>query len=206
MLAQQPVRVPHVARVQPLAAQDLRTRVGAALRMRPDPCVLSTLLGGRPLSERDADAGPDAALADALDEALAHAMGVLSAEVAGVGDPLAQAQHEWERVAALPADFAGIAARRACLLFALHREPATQRRYAEREPELVADLATRVLPVTTPPFIAGMAQSPDAYVVLTTLLLDLFPGEALGGAPAHVDEPVGVLRDGGDREGARAAA
>ena len=71
---------------------------------------------------------------------------------------------------------------------------------------VLADLAARVLPVTTPPFIAGMAQSPDAYVVLTTLLLDLFPGEALGGAPAHVDEPVGVLRDGGDREGARAAA
>jgi len=175
--------------------------------MHPDPRVLSTLLCGRPLSQRDAtDATPDAALADALDEALAHAIGVLSEEVAGVGDPLAQARHEWERVSALPPDFGGIAARRACLLFALHREPATQRRYAEREPELVADLVTRVLPVTTPPFIAGMAQSPDAYVVLTTMLLHLFPGEALGGAAAHVDEPVGVLRDGGDREGARAAA
>ena len=97
--------------------------------MHPDPRVLSTLLCGRPLSQRDAtDATPDAALADALDEALAHAIGVLSEEVAGVGDPLAQARHEWERVSALPPDFGGIAARRACLLFALHREPATPAR------------------------------------------------------------------------------
>ena len=40
--------------------------------MHPDPRVLSTLLCGRPLSQRDAaDATPDAALADALPLALA---------------------------------------------------------------------------------------------------------------------------------------
>jgi len=164
----------------------------------PDPYVLSSLLRGRPLSARnDTDDAADKSLALALDVALGHAMVTLSREVAGVGEPLSQAQHEWARVSTLPADFGGIAARRACLLFALHREPATRERYARAEPALVRDLTERVLPISTPPFIAGMAQSPDAFVVLTTMLLDLFPGEALCGA-AHVDEACAVHGDGSD--------
>ena len=205
MLAQQPVRVPHVARVQPLAAQDLRNMEGT-LAFAPNANVLSSLLMGTPLSARESPPNNDA-LAAALDEALARAMHTLGQSVEGVGEPLTQAQLEWARVAGLPSDFGGIAARRACLLFALHREPETRAWFAAREPGLVADLTSRVLPVTTPPFISGMAQSPDAYVVLTTMLLELFPGEALGGAPAaYVEEAVGVLRDGGDREGACASA
>ena len=161
----------------------------------PDPYVLSSLLRGRPLSARNDTDDADKPLALALDVALGHAMVKLSREVAGVSEPLAQAQHEWARVSTLPADFGGIAARRACLLFALHREPATRARYARTEPELVRDLTERVLPISTPPFIAGMAQSPDSFVVLTTMLLDLFPGESLGGA-AHVDETDPIHCDG----------
>ena len=176
--------------------------------VQPSATLLSSLLMGTPLSAREAPPCNEA-LARALDEALARAMTTLSQTVEGVGEPLTQAQHEWARLARLPSDFGGIAARRACLLFALHSSPETRAWFAEREPELVDDLTGRVLPVTTPPFIAGMAQSPDAYVVLTTMLLELFPGEALGGAPRsgpYMEEAVGVLCDGGDREGARAAA
>ena len=191
--------MPHIARVKPFTTQDLCSMEGAGPSVvAPDANVLSSLLMGTPLSARESPPDNDA-LAAALDEALARAMHTLGQNVEGVGEPLTQAQLEWARVAGLPSDFGGIAARRACLLFALHREPETRRWFALREPELVADLTDRVLPVTTPPFISGMAQAPDAYVVLTTMLLELFPGEALGGAPAaYVEKAVGVLCDGGN--------
>ena len=181
-------------------------RMEGASSSKPDPLLLSSLLFGRPLSMRDhVEDALDTELARALDDALAHAIVVLQQELSNVGEPLTQATHEWARVLKLPATFGGISARRACLLLALHREPTTRVRYARRAPELVADLTERVLPITTPPFIAGMAQSPDAYVVLTTMLLELFPGEPLGAA-AHVYEAGAVHGDGGDRERACASA
>jgi hypothetical protein len=73
--------------------------------------------------------------------------------------------------------------------------------FAALEPELVADLTERVLPLVVPPFVAGMAQNPDALVVAALTLLDSWPGEEIvreDGEEAHVEVAVGGLGDGGD--------
>ena len=71
-------------------------------------------------------------------------------------------------------DYAGIAARRAALLFALHALAPVRAHFAKREPELVADLETRVLPATIPSFLSGMAQRPEALVVMCSTLTSMW--------------------------------
>ena len=193
----------------------------------PRARTLRALLFGASLSARKgaADDGADAraALADDLNGCLDEAIGVLAAEV-GECDALAQATLEWSRVVALPPDARGIAGKHA-----LYKEPALRARFARAEDAtLVADLADRVLPLTIPSFLIGMAQKPDALVALVTTLYELWPGERLGiglgptpvageaeeggegeredGAAAHVQEAVGRLDDRGDRECRSAAA
>ena len=73
----------------------------------------------------------------------------------------------------------GVACKRAALLFALHHEPLLRAPLPPPSP-LVADLADRVLPLVVPPFVAGMAQNPDALVIAALSLLESFPGESLG--------------------------
>jgi hypothetical protein len=46
--------------------------------------------------------------------------------------------------------------------------------FAEREPELVADLETRVLPATVPSFLSGMAQRPEGLVVMASTLTSMW--------------------------------
>ena len=74
--------------------------------------------------------------------------------------------------------------------------------------ELMRDLRDRELPMTIPSFVAGMGQNPDALVALVTLLVELWPDEAMGmeEPEAHVHEAVGAADDGGNREGGGAAA
>ena len=62
----------------------------------------------------------------------------------------------------------------AALLFALHALPPVRRHYAQSEPELVADLERRVLSAVVPAFLAGMAQRPEALVVLTSTLTSMW--------------------------------
>ena len=198
----------------------------------PRARTLRALLFGASLSARkgaaDDGAHARAALADDLNGCLDEAIGVLAAEV-GECDALAQATLEWSRVVALPPSARGIAGKCAALLYALYKEPALRARFARAEDAtLVADLADRVLPLTIPSFLIGMAQKPDALVALVTTLYELWPGERLGiglgptpvageaeeggegeredGAAAHVQEAVGRLDDRGDRECRSAAA
>ena len=76
----------------------------------------------------------------------------------------------------------------------------------------MADLEQRVLPMVVPAFLAGMAQKPEALVLLTSTLAELWPGEQIQAsaeaegagvvvrakARAHVHEAVGVLAEGRD--------
>lgn len=225
----------HVARVERLDAQHLRARQGGGGHAMSDDVLprartLHALLFGASLSARKGAAdGADAraALADDLNGCLDEAIGVLAAEV-GKCDALSQATLEWSRVVALPPDARGIAGKRAALLYALFKEPALRARFARAEDAtLVADLTDRVLPLTIPSFVIGMAQRPDALVALVTTLYELWPGERLGiglgppaagdgeegeggegegGGKAHVQEAVGRLDDRGDREGRSATA
>ena len=162
---------------------------------------LSTLLRGAPLSDRPE---PEAAL-EVLNDVLRLALATLESELGHLdttaGAALAQTRIEWASVIAMPFDYAGLACKRAALLFALHHEPLMRVPFAALEPALVADLTERVLPLVVPPFVAGMAQNPDALVVAALTLLDSWPGEEIvreDGEEAHVEVAVGGLGDGGD--------
>ena len=163
---------------------------------------LRSLLFGGPLHKReqfDIDSlGMD------LDACLRGIMVLLEEEV-GDTEALGQAKLEWERVIELPADSAGIACKRAALLFALHQEAAVREEFAATDRWLVRDLRDRILPMTIPKFVAGMAQNPESLVLMVATLSELWPGEAMG-MPTYVKESVGTADDGRDGEGGGAAS
>ena len=138
---------------------------------------LRGLLFGRPLLARERLQSE--ALAADLNACLRGAILILAEDV-GECDALDQARLEWSRIVALPGDGPGIAAKRAALLFALHKERGVRESFAGSDPELVDDLEKRVLPMTIPSFVAGMGQSPDALVALVCTLCELWPGEPMG--------------------------
>ena len=170
---------------------------------------LRALLFGEPLTARERLYPEE--LGEELNACLRGVMLILAEEV-GECDALDQARLEWSRIISMEADYAGLAAKRAALLFALHREEAVRECFVRSDPELLEDLRDRVLPMTIPSFLAGMGQSPDALVALVTLLVELWPDEPMGmegpeqEEEAHVHEAVGAADDGGDREGRGAAA
>ena len=158
---------------------------------------LRGLLFGSAVTEHDDE--DQRTLALELDACLRGVM-LLVEEQIGRCDALEQAKLEWGRVVSMEASYAGIAAKRAALLFALHREDAVRREFAETDAELIRDLEERVLPLTIPSFVAGMGQNPEALVVLVATLCELWPGEPMG-METHMHEAVGAADDGGDGEG-----
>ena len=156
---------------------------------------LRALLFGEPLTARERLYPEE--LGEELNACLRGVMLILAEEV-GECDALDQARLEWSRIISMEADYAGLAAKRAALLFALHREEAVRECFVRSDPELLEDLRDRVLPMTIPSFLAGMGQSPDALVALVTLLVEL-PGEALGGLGGGVNEEEGA-EDGTEDE------
>jgi hypothetical protein len=196
------VRLAHVLGVHRVHAQDLRTRTRTHSRMQP----LSTLLFGQPLSQRGEDnAAEVAALGRSLDRVLRGAIDLLGRETGEGTEAFAQAKMEWENVLASEHDYAGIAARRAALLFALHTLPPVRRHYAQAEPELVNDLERRVLPAVVPAFLAGMAQRPEALVVLTSTLSSMWR-EPMGEEGAVPGAPPRQGKQGGPEQGEGARA
>ena len=114
-----------------------------------------------------------AALGRSLDRVLGGVLDLLGRET-GETEACAQAKREWGLLLASEYDYAGIAARRAALLFALHALAPVRAHFAKREPELVADLEARVLPATIPSFLSGMAQRPEALVVMCSTLTSMW--------------------------------
>ena len=148
--------------------------------------ALSTLLFGQPLSERGDGDGEISRLGHALDRVLHGVVDLLGRET-GDTEAFRQAKMEWERVLASEHDYAGIAARRAALLFALHTLEPVRAHFAKREPMLVADLEARVLPATIPAFISGMAQRPEGLVVMASTLTSMWR-EDMGNGGGEVVE------------------
>ena len=142
---------------------------------------LSALLFGEPLTRR---CGWDSIeeTGQALDCVLRGAINLLGRETGADTPAFKQAKREWDRVLASDYDFAGIAARRAALLFALHALAPVRAHFAKREPELVADLETRVLPATIPSFLSGMAQRPEGLVVMASTLTSMWREDLNQGA------------------------
>ena len=139
---------------------------------------LRTLLFGAPLHGRG-PADVDALVAE-LNACLRGVLDLLAVEI-GPCPSLDQATLEWRRLIDAPGGFEGVAVRRAALLFALHLMEAVRVHFAVDEPELVADLEARVLPVVVPGFLAGMAQKPEALVILTSTMCEMWQGVPLGG-------------------------
>ena len=158
--------------------------------------TLRTLLFGTPLAPRHE--GEVHTLVEELNACLRGVLVLLETEV-GPCAPLDQAKLEWGRLIEMDADYCGVAARRAALIFALHTLEAVRRHFAAEEPELVADLQQRVLPMVVPAFLAGMAQKPEALVLLTATLAELWPGEKIQARA----ETEGGGAEGSGAEGAR---
>jgi hypothetical protein len=133
---------------------------------------LSTLLFGQPLTG-DRDERAIAHLGWSLDRVLRGVL-VLLRHDTGDTEAFRQAQREWGIVLASDYDYAGITARRAALLYALHALEPVRVYFARKEPELVANLGTRVLPATIPSFLSGMAQRPEGLVVLCSTLSSMW--------------------------------
>ena len=130
-----------------------------------------------------------------LDRILNGVVDLLSRET-GPGNSFEQAALEWQRIIKSDYNYAGIAARRAALIFALHTLKPVRTYFAKKEPELLLDLELRVLPVAVPAFINGMAQRPDSLVVMVSTLTSMWKEDMGNGA--HMSEPVGVLHEGSD--------
>ena len=133
---------------------------------------LSTLLFGQPLTA-NRDERAIAHLGWSLDRVLQGVLELLRHDT-GNTEGYQQARREWGIVLASDYDYAGIAARRAALLFALHTLEPVRIYFARKEPELVADLERRVLPATIPSFLSGMAQRPEGLVVLCSMLSSMW--------------------------------
>tara|TARA_X000001036_G_scaffold189614_1_gene178772 strand:- start:5282 stop:5746 length:465 start_codon:yes stop_codon:yes gene_type:complete len=142
------------------------------------------LLLGRPLCERSATAvDPTVAC---LNHHLTAVQDLLPA-VYGEEEPSRQARMEWGRVVEMPCDDEGVWCKRAALLFALRNErelgeyfASQERRVGARGTTYAEDLQTRVLPFVTPLFLRNSCQTPDAFVILTLVLSEMWAGEALG--------------------------
>ena len=90
---------------------------------------LSTLLFGQPLTQRE-DEQAIMHLGWSLDRVLKGVLDLLQHDT-GDTEAFRQAKREWEIVLASDYDYAGIAARRAALLFALAREPELAARFGD---------------------------------------------------------------------------
>lgn len=140
--------------------------------------ALRPLLLGPPLSERR-DATSARADARRLAPHVQSVQELLKATY-GDGPEAAQAVCELDGVAALGPDVRGVACQRALLLFACHREPGVAAHFGDA---YARDMAQRVLPFVTPRFVANQCQAPDAYVLLSLVLAEMWPGERLGNWP-----------------------
>ena len=141
---------------------------------------LSTLLFGQPLTQRE-DEQAIKHLGWSLDRVLKGVLNLLQHDT-GDTEAYRQARREWEIVLASDYDYAGIAARRAALLFALHSMEPVRIYFARKEPELVEDLQKRVLPTAIPSFLSGMAQRPEGLVVLCSTLSSMWLEDMGNGA------------------------
>mgnify|MGYP001290145521 CR=1 FL=1 len=178
MRHEEAVRDAHVAGMDRVDADHLAhadgQEEGDAEVLVREPGELRRLLFGDPITRRRTSA-----LVENLDDCLRAVLVLLEHEV-GQTDGLEQTKLEWGRVIAMGSGYRELCCKRAALLYALHREPSIAAHFALTDPELVADLQDRVLPLTIPNFVQTMSQTPDALVLLVGCLASMWPGECMG--------------------------
>lgn len=85
------------------------------------------------------------------------------------------AKYELETVLKMSGTEEAVQSKRGLLLYAISTEPVMQRRFAETDRELLADLTSRVFPLVTPIFLRNLGQRPDAYATLLLMMTELWP-------------------------------
>lgn len=136
---------------------------------------------GPPLTQRESGEGDPNGAAH-LNEVLGAVKGLLP-QVYGKSIATDQASMELQRVVAMPPTYDGMCCKRASVLFAMQREKEVAAHFAALDPGYAGDLRDRVLPFATPRFVRHSFQTPDAYVVLTAVLAEMWAGERLGNWP-----------------------
>jgi len=155
---------------------------------------LRPLLLGPPLTERERD--PTLTTLDSHLEAVAE----LLAKVYGNSEASQQAQMEFRRFLSMEADTDGVLCKRAALLFALGKEKELGAFFEQQErivqgedgkPTYAQDMRDRVLPFILPRYVRNSCQTPDTFVVLATVLAEMWAGEKLGNWPRACGEAGG---------------
>ena len=146
--------------------------------------VLKELLLGAPLNSRDrVEASKDNNnKANVKLNQWMCALRELIPKIYGVNEASNQATLEFEIFEQLPGTHDGLMCKRAALLYALMHERELGPALGRKDP-LVRDMRNRVLPFICPRFLRGSCQTPDAFVVLSLVLSEMWAGERLGNWP-----------------------
>ena len=87
---------------------------------------------------------------------------------------------EFDTLTTLPQTEDALVCKRAALLFALGKEKEVANYFAKRGDAFARDLAERALPLVSPLFFRNSCQAPDAFLLLTLVIAELWAGERLG--------------------------
>jgi len=139
---------------------------------------LRRLLLGTPLGSREGEQ-------EIKEELNEHIKGMIELvpKVYGNSDPCKQAVLEMKHVVSMDS----VACKRAMLLYGMAVEKEVCDHWKEHQADgssaLADDLQSRVLPFVIPRFFKHSCQCPDALVILTMVLADMWGGEQLGNWP-----------------------
>ena len=172
---------------------------------------LRPLLVGPPLTERK----HDDPTARGLDTHLSGVRALLP-QVYGATDACKQAVAQFEELQQEASAEGGVWCKRAALLYAVLREKEVGDWFVNQERQVVPegvtfaeDMQKRVLPFVMPLFVRNSCQAPEAMVMLSLVLNELWAGEQLGnwplGGAAHHNRAGVELNEGDDGEGGGAA-
>jgi hypothetical protein len=134
---------------------------------------LKKLLFGSPFCDRTNGIDPLVGQLNGLIDQLL----VLLEEEHGETRALKQSKRELHDVKQMPSDTeAGVFAKRGVLLFAIWRDPLFAERWQCSDAALLHDLQTRILPIVGPIFLANLGQTPEQFLQLTSIFLELWSG------------------------------
>jgi hypothetical protein len=142
----------------------------------PPSVPLRHVLFGSPFCERVAGK-PDPAARE-LDRLLGDLIDLLRAEHGADSVAFGQAEREITTVKNFDLDERGVICKRACVLYAIWRDPAISARFEATEPELLSHLS-HVLPIVGARYLAELGQRPDSFVYACAVLTGLWEGQVL---------------------------
>jgi len=119
------------------------------------------------------------AICEQLDHLIRRLIATLLVTYGNATEDLKVVFSELDAYPSLPTNAAGIASRRALLLYAIHHEPEVTQHFGDDG----ADIRDRIMPFLEPHFLRHCAQYPDSLVRGALIMTQLFPNERLGNWP-----------------------